>query len=101
MEWLSGDQAWNIQVRYHFLHLYYYSLVDMLQTQLGAGATVLGVILSSDKTNISVMTGGHLAHPLLISLANITIEYQNKNLNNTLKRPKIGSLYIPNIFAFY
>ena len=33
--------------------------------------TLLGTILSSDKTNISVLTGDHVAHPLLISLANI------------------------------
>ena len=32
---------------------------------------LLGVTLSSDKTNISVMSGNCMAHPLLISLANI------------------------------
>ncbi|KAI6111916.1 hypothetical protein EV401DRAFT_2074988 [Pisolithus croceorrhizus] len=52
-EWLSGDRAWEIQ------------------DTLPHGATVLGVVLSSDKTNISVMTGNHVAHPVLISLANI------------------------------
>jgi hypothetical protein len=56
--------------------------VNILQTQLGNGATLLGVILSSDKTNISVMTGGRSAHPLLISLANILMEFRNKDLNN-------------------
>ena len=35
------------------------------------GAMLVGVILSSDKTNISVMTGDHMAHPVLLSLANI------------------------------
>ena len=38
--------------------------------------------LSLDKTNISVMTGGCSAHPLLISLANISMEFWNKDLNN-------------------
>jgi Plavaka transposase len=57
--------------------------VISLQTQLGRGASLLGVILSSDKTNISVMTGGRSAHPLLISLANISKEYRNKDFNNS------------------
>ncbi|KAG2059350.1 hypothetical protein BDR06DRAFT_979926 [Suillus hirtellus] len=38
--------------------------------QLCIGATVLGTILSSDKTNITTMTGARVAHPLL-GLANI------------------------------
>ncbi|KAL4063491.1 hypothetical protein J3A83DRAFT_4077707, partial [Scleroderma citrinum] len=45
-EWLSGDQAWNIQ------------------DALPAGTTVLGTVLSSDKINISVITGNHMAHPV-------------------------------------
>ncbi|KAF9228181.1 hypothetical protein BS17DRAFT_877551 [Gyrodon lividus] len=52
-EWLSGDCVWSIQ------------------EVLPPGASVLGVVLSSDKTNISVMTSNHMAHPVLISLANI------------------------------
>ncbi|KAG1814026.1 uncharacterized protein BJ212DRAFT_1206561, partial [Suillus subaureus] len=52
-EWLMGDTVWS------------------MQSQLPDGATLLGVILSSDKTNITNMTGGHVAHLLLISLANI------------------------------
>ncbi|KAI6010124.1 hypothetical protein EDC04DRAFT_2581204 [Pisolithus marmoratus] len=57
-EWLSGDRAWSIQVR---------------------GATLLGVVLSSDKTNISVMSGNRMAHPLLISLANIDAHLCSKS----------------------
>ncbi|KAE9393694.1 hypothetical protein BT96DRAFT_828827, partial [Gymnopus androsaceus JB14] len=41
------------------------------QKELPEGATLLGTILSSDKTTISVITGNRVAHPLLISLANI------------------------------
>ncbi|KAI6113305.1 hypothetical protein EDD17DRAFT_1453834, partial [Pisolithus thermaeus] len=52
-EWLSGDHAWS------------------MQEVLPPGATLLGVVLSSDKTNILVMSGNCMAHPLLISLANI------------------------------
>ncbi|KAG1891926.1 uncharacterized protein F5891DRAFT_986420 [Suillus fuscotomentosus] len=42
-----------------------------LQDQLPRGATVLGTVLSSDKTNITNMTGARLAHSLLLGLANI------------------------------
>ena len=45
------------------------------------GATLLGAILSSDKTNISVMTGDCMAHPLLISLANILADFQLKSMH--------------------
>ncbi|KXN80664.1 hypothetical protein AN958_08630 [Leucoagaricus sp. SymC.cos] len=48
-EWLSGNEAWK------------------MQDSLPSGATLLGTILSSDKTNITNMTGGRVAHPLLIS----------------------------------
>ncbi|KIJ10240.1 hypothetical protein PAXINDRAFT_86383, partial [Paxillus involutus ATCC 200175] len=59
-EWLSGDHAWRIQ------------------DALPRGSTALGVVLSSDKTNISVMSGNHMAHPLLISLANIDTTVRSK-----------------------
>ena len=41
------------------------------QEALPMGATLLRVVLSSDKTNILVMSGNRMAHPVLISLANI------------------------------
>ncbi|KAG1849723.1 hypothetical protein F4604DRAFT_1883751 [Suillus subluteus] len=52
-EWLMGDSAWE------------------MQTQLPRGATILGIVLASDKTNITTMTGARVAHPLLLGLANI------------------------------
>lgn len=55
----------------------------MLQEQVPTGASLLEIILSSDKTTISVMTGNHVVYPLLISLANICKEYQLKNSHNT------------------
>lgn len=45
---------------------------------LPSGATLLGTILSSDKTNISALTGDRVAHPLLISLANISMKTRAK-----------------------
>ncbi|KAG0695193.1 hypothetical protein DFH29DRAFT_880198 [Suillus ampliporus] len=59
-EWMTGDAAWSMQL------------------QLPDGATLLGVILSSNKTSIMNMTGGRIAHPLLISLANIKMATRNK-----------------------
>ncbi|KAN0086064.1 hypothetical protein V8E55_007198 [Tylopilus felleus] len=59
-EWLSGDCAWK------------------MQEALPNGSTLLGVVLSSDKTNISVMSGNHMAHLLLISLANIDARIHSK-----------------------
>ena len=43
----------------------------IIQEALPPGATTLGVVLSSDKTNISIMSRNRMAHPVLISLANI------------------------------
>ena len=43
------------------------------------GATLLGVNLSSDKTNISAMTGDRTAHPILLSLANIRMDVRMKS----------------------
>src|ERR1700733_13346939 len=51
------------------------------QDQLPKEATLLGVVLSSDKTNISAMTGGRIAHPLLISLANLFMDFRMKASN--------------------
>ncbi|KIK12915.1 hypothetical protein PISMIDRAFT_18373 [Pisolithus microcarpus 441] len=59
-EWMSGDVAWQ------------------MQSNLPAGATLCSVVLSSDKTHITNMCGGKVAHPLLISLANIKMAVQNK-----------------------
>ncbi|KAG2137159.1 uncharacterized protein EDB93DRAFT_1091292, partial [Suillus bovinus] len=41
------------------------------QSQYPRGAMILGVVLSSDKTNITTMAGARIAHPLLLGLANI------------------------------
>ncbi|KAI6035326.1 hypothetical protein F5J12DRAFT_902149 [Pisolithus orientalis] len=52
-EWMTTDDAWH------------------MQSQLPSGVTLLGMILSSDKMNITTLCGGRVAHPLLVSLANI------------------------------
>ncbi|KAE9384833.1 hypothetical protein BT96DRAFT_841644, partial [Gymnopus androsaceus JB14] len=63
--WLSGNRAWNMQ-----------------QDQIPPGAALIGTILSSDKTTISVITGNRVAHPLLISMANIDTEVRSKASNH-------------------
>ena len=60
-----------------------YWLNDLEQSQVPPGATILGTVLSSDKTNISAMTGGHVAHLLLISLANVDMSFRMKASNHT------------------
>ncbi|KAF8419490.1 hypothetical protein L210DRAFT_3366672, partial [Boletus edulis BED1] len=59
-EWMSAEVAW------------------WMQSKLPEGATLCGVILSSDKTHITNMCGRKAAHPLLISLANIRMAVRNK-----------------------
>ncbi|KAG1904942.1 uncharacterized protein F5891DRAFT_944438, partial [Suillus fuscotomentosus] len=39
--------------------------------ELPQGATVLGTVLSFDKTKITMMTGARVAHSLLLGLSNI------------------------------
>jgi Plavaka transposase len=53
------------------------------QDALPPGATLLETILSSDKTTISAMTRNCTAHPLLLSLANIKMEFHFKASHHT------------------
>ncbi|KAH0839464.1 hypothetical protein J3R83DRAFT_271 [Lanmaoa asiatica] len=59
-EWMSSDSAWE------------------LQENIPISGTLCGVILSSDKTHITNICGGRVAHPLLLSLANIKMHVRNK-----------------------
>ncbi|KAK7042241.1 hypothetical protein R3P38DRAFT_2512149 [Favolaschia claudopus] len=63
-EWISSDGAWA------------------MQAALPDGATLLGVMGTSDKTNISVMNGDRVAHPFLVSLANIKSNFLMKASNH-------------------
>ncbi|KAG1733273.1 hypothetical protein EDB19DRAFT_1830994 [Suillus lakei] len=65
LEWMTGDDAWN------------------MQSALPEGATLLGTILSSNKTNISTMMGDRIAHPLLVGLVNISMSTQLKTSSNS------------------
>ncbi|KAJ7607819.1 hypothetical protein DFH06DRAFT_1018419 [Mycena polygramma] len=59
-EWLSGDVA------------------AKMQGKLPPGATILGSVLSTDKTQLSRMTGNRSAYPGLIGLANIDMDFRMK-----------------------
>ncbi|KAJ7910233.1 hypothetical protein B0H13DRAFT_2232945 [Mycena leptocephala] len=51
---------------------------EWLSDQVPEGATILGTVLSSDKTQLTAMTGNRQAHPLLISLADIDMDFRTK-----------------------
>jgi len=68
LDLVSSNQHMEIAVQSTFWCL---TVQTADESQLPKGATLLGTILSSDKTNISAMTSDHVAHPLLIGIANI------------------------------
>ncbi|KAI6102153.1 hypothetical protein F5141DRAFT_1008306 [Pisolithus sp. B1] len=80
MEWMSSDGAWDMQVSIWTLHGIN---SQTLVVQVPGVSMVCGVILSSDKTNITNMCGSRVAHPLLISLAIIKMKVRNKALLHT------------------
>ncbi|KAE9387330.1 hypothetical protein BT96DRAFT_765807, partial [Gymnopus androsaceus JB14] len=50
--------------------------------KIPTGAALIGTMLSSNKTTISVITGNRVAHPLLISLANVHSSIRSKASNH-------------------
>jgi hypothetical protein len=80
-EWMTGDHAWEIQVC-SIAFLMFLSHV-FLKSALPRGTTLLGTILSSDKTCITALSGDHVVHPVLISLANIHMATWLKSSSNT------------------
>ncbi|KIJ13587.1 hypothetical protein PAXINDRAFT_80744 [Paxillus involutus ATCC 200175] len=67
-----------------FNHPFFANKLDLIPQRVYETAKhlVRVVILSSDKTNITNMTGGQVAHPLLLSLVNIKMEHRNKASNH-------------------
>ncbi|KAF9781501.1 hypothetical protein BJ322DRAFT_1111424 [Thelephora terrestris] len=74
-KWMTSDGAWAAQ------------------SALPQGGTLLGITLSSDKTNISAATGDRVTHPLLMTLANLPMNIQMKSSYHAL--PLIGLLPCP------
>ncbi|KAG1730296.1 hypothetical protein EDB19DRAFT_1832046 [Suillus lakei] len=79
-DWMTGDHAWEMQV--HNMALLKSSSHVFFKSALPCGATLLGTILSSDKTCITALSGDHVAHPLLTSLANIHMATRLKSSSN-------------------
>ncbi|KAL4065736.1 hypothetical protein V8B97DRAFT_2025637 [Scleroderma yunnanense] len=69
MEWMSSDGTWELQV----------SLLSQIPED---GTLCSMIILSSDKTHITNICDGKVAHPLLVSLANIHMDLRNKGLSH-------------------
>ena len=59
--------------------LYVVFIIILFQQNIPPQATLIGTVLSSDKTRITAMTGDRTAHPLLISLANMKAGYRAKS----------------------
>ncbi|KAF9789589.1 hypothetical protein BJ322DRAFT_1178167 [Thelephora terrestris] len=74
-DWMTSDGAWSAQ------------------STLPPGGTLLGITLSSDKTNISIATGDRVAHPLLLTLANLPMDVRMKSTYHAL--PLIALLPCP------
>ena len=70
-DWITSNGAWDLQVCDTFHFIIYHAHSQCVKSCLPPNATLLGVTLSSDKTKVSAMTGDRVAHPLLITIANI------------------------------
>jgi hypothetical protein len=77
---MTADHVWEMQV----CDASYMKLLPNILLKLvpPPGTTLLGTILSSDKTCITALMGNHVAHPLLLSIANIHISTQLKSSSN-------------------
>ena len=93
-DWMSGDGAWSAQVSTP-LTSSFTPLSSFVQSTLPQGGTLLGVVLSSDKTNISVTTGNCIAHLLLLTLANLSMDIRMKSTYHAL--PLIALLPCPKL----
>ena len=78
----NGEQVMQRGIYRLADYLFEQFMLMLIQSQLPEGATLLGTLISSDKTNISAMTGDWVAHPLLISLTDIIMDFWTKASNH-------------------
>ena len=91
-DWMTSDGAWAAQVcNLHLPFIIFFS--QHFQSALPPGGTLLGIGLSSDKTNISAATGDRVAHPLLLTIPNLSMDVRMKSTYHTL--PLIALLPCP------
>lgn len=70
-EFMSAEYAWNYVVCACNPSFFNSNNLIDLQEQLPIGNTMIGVIIASDKTPLTIGTGNREMHPVLLSLANI------------------------------
>jgi hypothetical protein len=75
-ELMSGDWAWETQVR-DLVNLFG-SVLNVIQTLLPDGATLVPVILSSDKTQLCQFRGDKTAYPVYLTIGNISKSIRRK-----------------------
>lgn len=68
----TADWWWNTQVCNHVLIRVIYSLAARSKGKLPKGSTIAPIILSSDKTKLSVMSGDKSAWPVYMTIGNIS-----------------------------
>lgn len=69
-EFFTGNRAHHIQVNVPQLRLIC-PMLNPLQDQLPVGATIVPIILASDKTPVTRHTGGLEMHPVFMTIGNI------------------------------
>ena len=79
---VNGEQVMQRGIYRLADYLFEWFMLMLIQSQLPEGATLLGTLISSDKTNILAMTRDQVAHPLLISLTDITMDFWTKASNH-------------------
>ncbi|KAI5981097.1 hypothetical protein EDD15DRAFT_2156567 [Pisolithus albus] len=75
-EWMSGDEAHRIQV--NACPCDRITSLNTSQNELPDGATIVPVILASDKAPVTRMSGDREMHPLFLTIANINSEVRMK-----------------------
>ncbi|KAG1893739.1 uncharacterized protein F5891DRAFT_962498 [Suillus fuscotomentosus] len=90
-ELMSGDWSWEAQVR--GFKCFFGNVLNVLQTLLPDGATLVPVILSSDKTQLCQFRGDKTAYPVYLTIGNISKSIRHKPSFHTQKL--IG--YLPTV----
>lgn len=96
-DFMSGNSSWKHSVR-RLLPLVLRHLLTMIQTQIyhddptTLHSTICPIILGSDKTTVSVMTGNVEYHPIYLSIGNVHNSIRRAHRNAVVP---IGFLAIP------
>ena len=75
MSIVNGEQVMQHGIYRLADYFFEWFMLMLIQSQLPEGATLLGMLIYLDKTNILVMTRDWVTHPLLISLTDIIMDF--------------------------